>query len=428
VQTLENHLKTSLCQLGLLLSVALVGRLSSSLALRGAAGVSGVADASRPPACADLYQGRDVGSEVAPACGLAALCLVGRPAPINISESPADSRFPALAVSADQIHVVWEENGRVQHRFRDQSGWSVVRSVATGEQPAIAMDAAGMLHLILVNEFGDNYEVYHCRWNGTAWTLPRNVSNTSGVSSAPSLAIAADGTLHVVWADNTPGYSVIYHAWWDGRYWINAPIPNALGGAPAVAVSPDGTVHVVWQDRDTPASPYDIYHSQQSLDTWTLPENLSDTQTEPSTVPDVSAGSSDRVHVVWQEKIGGHYTVCYTAGHSGSWSQPESVSTTQSDAYLPCVSAGTEEVLYSGWDDGTSILCRRRLPTGFDGSPVTVVASDPSGMSDVRLALDPDMKLHAVWVQHAAGGNRDVFYARLAYDTFFPAVFEGGRF
>jgi hypothetical protein len=326
------------------------------------------------------------------------------------------------------MHVVWEENGRILHRFCDGAAWSAVRNVATGEQPSIVTDAAGTLHLILVNEFGGNYEIYHCRWNGMAWSLPRNVSNTSGVSSAPSLAIAADGTLHVVWADNTPGYNVIYHAWWDGRYWINAPIPNALGGAPAVAASPDGTVHVVWQDRDTPTSPYEIYHSEQSSDMWTLPEDLSETQSEPSTIPDATTDANNRVHVVWQERVSGHNTIYYAAGHSGSWSQPESISVTQSDAYLPCVSAGREDVVYSGWDDGTSILYRQRLPTGFDGSPVTVVASDPSGMSDVRLALDSEMRLHAVWVQRVEGGNRDVFYARLAFDTFFPAVFEGGGY
>jgi len=103
------------------------------------------------------------------------------------------------------------------------------------------------------------------------------------------------------------------------------------------------------------------------------------------------------------------------------------VSAAEVDAYLPCVSAGTPEMLYSGWDDGASVLYRQRLPSGFEESPISVVASDPAGMSDVQLALDSGMKLHAVWVQRAEGDNRDVFYARLAFDTFFPAVFENGR-
>jgi len=426
--------KTSLRRLGALLSVALLCGLSPSATPRGAAGVPGGVPAARPDGRAELRYPKGAGREdPAPVLGrvlrpMGTCSLPAHVLPINVSESPADSRFPVLAVSSDQVHVVWEENGRIYHRFSHNSAWSAVRGVATGEQPVIAMDGAGTLHLILVNEFGGNYEIYHCRWNGAAWSLPRNVSNTSGVSSAPSLAIAADGTLHVVWADNTPGYNVIYHALWDGRYWINAPIPNALGGAPAVAVSPDGAAHVVWQDRDTPTAPYDIYHSEWRSGAWTLPEDLSETQNEPSIIPDVTSDSSNRVHVVWQERINGQYAIYYAVGRTGSWSQPESASDAESDAYLPCVSVGTGNVLYAGWDESTSVLYRQRSPGGFSESPVIVVASDPAGVSDVRLALDGGGRLHAVWAQRVAAGNRDVFYARLSFETFLPVAFKRGGY
>ncbi|MEM4724953.1 MAG: hypothetical protein QXP01_08075, partial [Candidatus Hadarchaeum sp.] len=181
--------------------------------------------------------------------------------PFNVSASSTDSRAPALAVWGDNVHVVWEERGHVYHRFCRGNTWSPSRSVATGEQPDIVVDSSGMAHVVLVNEFGGNYEIYYCRWNGSTWSLPRNVSNTSGVSSAPAIDVAPNGMLHVAWADNTPGYSVIYHAYWNGVYWINEPIPNALGGAPSVSVDRNGLVHVVWQDRDTPNAPYEIYHS-----------------------------------------------------------------------------------------------------------------------------------------------------------------------
>ncbi len=416
-------MKTSLRRLGALLLVALLCGLSRPVSSRGAQGTSASVHASRGASDAGRVSIRALQDGSAEQRHLPAYLQ-----PTNVSESPADSRFPVLAVSSGQIHVVWEEDGRIYHRFFQDTAWSAVRSVATGEQPVIATDAAGTVHLILVNEFGGNYEIYHCRWNGIAWSLPRNVSNTSGVSSAPGLAVATDGTLHVVWADNTPGYNVIYHALWDGRYWINAPILNALGGAPAVAAGPDGTLHVVWQDRDTPTAPYDIYHSEWRSGGWTLPEDLSETPNESSIIPDVTTDSSNRVHVVWQERVDAQYAIYYVEGAAGSWSRPEAVSVAESNAYLPCVSAGAESVVYAGWDEGTSVLYRRRLREGFSESPVVLVASDPAGVSDVRLALDKGGRLHAVWAQRVAAGNRDIFYACLSLQTFLPLAFQRGGY
>ncbi|MGB9879403.1 MAG: hypothetical protein ACPLRM_01450, partial [Anaerolineae bacterium] len=318
--------------------------------------------------------------------------------PFNVSASSTDSRAPALAVWWNDVHIVWEERGRVYHRFLRGGTWSPIRSVATGEQPDIVVDTSGMAHVVLVNEFGGNYEIYHCRWNGTTWSLPRNVSNTSGVSSSPAIAVAPDGMLHVVWADNTPGYNVIYHAYWNGTYWINEPIPNALGGAPAIAVDMDGMVHVVWQDRDTPTSPYEIYYSRWDGASWSLPENLSDSAMEQSIIPSLAVDGSNEAHILWQERINSRYTIYYTWGRVGFWSIPERVSEDDADAYLPSAAIAPGNIVYAGWDESTVILYCKRVKA--DNSPwggPTLVVSDTQGVADVQLAVGANGQLHAVW-------------------------------
>ena len=129
-------------------------------------------------------------------------------APANISNSEGEeSRAPSLAVdSAGVVHVVWEEGRYLYHSYCQSETWSVKRRVATGEQPAIAVDRNNVMHLVFMNEFRGNYEIYYCQWAGSSWSLPRNVSSTSGVSANPDIAIDSHNTVYVTWTDNSPGY------------------------------------------------------------------------------------------------------------------------------------------------------------------------------------------------------------------------------
>jgi hypothetical protein len=353
--------------------------------------------------------------------------------PFNVSASTTNSRSPAVAVAVNLVHIVWEEGSHVYHRIHRGGAWTSSRSVATGEQPAIAVDGAGVAHAVFVNEFDGNYEVYYCRWNGASWSLPRNVSNTSGVSSAPGIAIEPGGVLHVVWADNTPGYSVIYHAYWNGTYWLNEPIPHAMGGAPAIAVSPSGLVDVAWQDRDAADLPYEIYHSQWNGQEWSLPENLSDTASDQSIIPSVAMDQNDRAHVTWQEKVDGRYVINYTYGQVGYWSIPEQVSNNGADAYLPSAAVRPPPqggavtgggALYVGWDESTLAIYRSKSAADGEWSPPSTVLTDPLGVADLQLAIDAAGLFHAVWSQRIAADNWEVFYQCLSQTLFLPVILE----
>ena len=339
--------------------------------------------------------------------------------PFNVSASSVDSRAPRLAVSASAAHLVWEEDERIRHRFWDGAAWSSSRSIAFGEQPDVALDSSGVAHVSFVNEFGGNYEIYHCRWNGTSWSLPRNVSNTSGVSSAPRVGIGGDDTVHIVWADNTPGYKVIYHAYWNGTYWLNEPVPSALGGAPTVAVGWDGVLHLAWQDRDALTAPYEIYHIRRSGGNWSLPENLSDTAATPSIIPSISVGPS-RAHVAWQEKTGGRYAIVYTHGLDGFWSVPETISENEADAFLPTLQVNISRTAYVGWDEGTLALYRQRGSNELQWSTSNAVGDDPAGATDLQLAVDAAGRLHAAWAERVTPSNWDVFYQCLAHRLVLP--------
>jgi len=185
--------------------------------------------------------------------------------PWNLSLSEIISRAPVIEIAPDRkVHVVWEEGPHIYHCYWDGLEWSTPNQVATGERPALASSPDGTLHLAFANEFGGNMNIYHVQWaESTSWSLPSNVSGTSGASSNPAIAITSDGTVHVVWTDTTPGHAVVYHGYRSGVTWSTWPIPNATGSQPAIAINSADAVMVAWQDKYDPGDPYDIYFSQK---------------------------------------------------------------------------------------------------------------------------------------------------------------------
>ena len=90
--------------------------------------------------------------------------------------------------------------------------WGPARRIAYGMSPTLALDSEGRLHALFANQFLGNYEIYEIRLTDTVWSLPVNISHTSGLSAYPVLAAGADGALDAAWMDNSPGYWTIYVA------------------------------------------------------------------------------------------------------------------------------------------------------------------------------------------------------------------------
>lgn len=330
--------------------------------------------------------------------------------PVNISNTPGESRAPALAVdSRGVIHVVWEEGQYLYHSYRAGATWSTPRRIFVGEQPALAIDHNDVPYLIYVNEFRGNYEIYFCQWTGSYWTLPRNVSQTSGVSAIPDVAVDRFNTLYVVWTDNSPGYNVIYYGQWTGVFWINRPIPQAKGSVASIAIGGDDLIHVVWQSRDSIEEPYEIYHAQWDGQAWSLPENLSDSQNH-STIPDIAVSADGVAHVVWEERINDTDYIYYCGNRSLSWSVQEMISEGPGNAYLPSVTVDAYGFPHVAWDASDRLAYRWRISLSSPWSALNYIARNGQGIADVALYAQGE-RLHAVWAERAADTNWDIYYS-----------------
>jgi hypothetical protein len=281
-----------------------------------------------------------------------------------------------------------------------------------------------------------NDEIYHISWDGRQWTLPENVSHTTGMSSSPALVVAPkcvaspDGALHAVWADTTPGYSVIYHGQRDEDFWSSMPIPNARGAMPAVTITPGGEVCVAWQDRLEDTSCYEIFCAIFDDNHWNLPTAVSDSPSQHSIFVKLAANAQGGCHLVWQEEQGGIYQIWHSDRRPNGWAIPVAISATEEDCRLPRIVANRQGFLQVIWLEGHILLHRVRPPdyeaTWWDPE----VASDEcAGLGGLAMAISQAGRVHVAWGAMDASGARQLYYIQrepiFKYTVFLPAISHG---
>jgi len=329
----------------------------------------------------------------------------------SLFSSPADSRSPAVAIDGEgTLHVLWEEGSDIYHCYRQDGFWFLPERVATGERPSLVVDKEGIPHAIFANEFGGNWEIYHVTRRYDMWSLPRNISHTSGISGNPRLAAAPDGTLHAVWADTTPGYSVIYYARQLGRYWVNNQIPSARGGAPVVAVDARERVHVAWQDQDAPFGVFDVYYSRWEGDDWSLPENISFNSSAHSAICGMGLDRDGTAHLVWEEQVGDGWQVFYCHGQVGFWSVPANVSRAPEECHLAHIVVTPQDYLHVAWCEGTVVRSCRKGAASSGWFPIETIAGNSLGGENVVLTAGAGGDVHAAWAGRTDTGQRDIFH------------------
>ena len=135
------------------------------------------------------------------ALSLASIIALARPAPAQsdtgtspwisptaVATGLSDAVRPSLAFTRDGVeHAVWQTDGQIYYAAQmPGQRWDPPRRIASGMSPALVVDDLGHLHALFVNQFMGNYEIYDITLANGNWSLPVNVSHTSGFSAFPS--------------------------------------------------------------------------------------------------------------------------------------------------------------------------------------------------------------------------------------------------
>ena len=346
-------------------------------------------------------------------------------APVALTAAETALATPAIGVSrSGVVHVLYTRGPDIYHRMCAADAWSDPIRVTAGQSPTLVV-VGETAHAVYAKSFGNNDEVYYVKWQDGRWSLPRNLSFTTGPSTLPQIASAPDGTLHVAWADTTPGYSIIYHGQQRDTYWVNRPLPGGRGSAPCLTVNDRGTVHIAWQDRDSDEGTFEIYYVRGDGRSWTLPQNLSASPDGHSLAPQVAVAPGGVVHVAWQEDHQGHNQIYATHTVGDRWTVPIALTPPEMNARQPRIAFTSQGVLHLAWIEGNRVCHRYFAPDGSP-KPVEVIAGGAQGVSAPALALTPGTwEAHLLWLDTVPGG-RILYYARrlpaLRFRIYIPRV------
>lgn len=215
---------------------------------------------------------------------------------------------------------------------------------------------------------------------GATWTPKVNLSEGLGVQCSYKASVAVDvsGTAHVIWGecasgeDNMSARSIYYRFLKDGAW--SAPVD--------VIAAPDG----------------------KAIDSSAL-----------------QATADGRLHIVWVIPVGYlQYETYYTwapieeAGSARAWAAPRLVDTSGNSIDFKADDAGALRVLYTSNDPaGVFLATSRDL-----GRTWLRVRIYPQPVDEVRLAVNDNGSLHAVWQRDDNGGRTlaTIYYARSTDD------------
>ena len=303
------------------------------------------------------------------------------PSIINLSGTPASSRHPAMAVSGSNVYVVWEDessgNGDIFYKRSTNGGATfgdpINLSVNYGESevPAIAV-SGNNVYVVWSDDTPGNNEILYKRSTdgGNSFVEPtENLSNNDGSSELPAIA-AIGNSVHVIWQDWIPQVTNldIYHRRSvDGGVTFTSEVnlSDSTGGSRFASIALSGnTVHVAWDD-DSFTTGTDIAY-RRSVDggvTFSNTENLSVTAFSESIRPRIAV-SGQNIHIVWQEGVPSDIFYVRSLNGGNTFSSPGiNLSTNSRNSEVHAI-AVLDSNVYVVWADSGSIVYRPSTDNG----------------------------------------------------------------
>jgi len=169
--------------------------------------------------------------------------------------------------------------------------------------PQIAATEKGNVYVVWVDK--NNIYSSSSQDNGTKFSAPLLLSNSSKLASSPQIAATEKGNVYLVWVDKNNIYSSSSQ---DNGTKFSAPLllsdSSKLASSPQIAATEKGSVYVVWVDKNSKSGDSDIKFrsSNDSGKSFDDDKRLSRKNDILSSSPQIAATEKGSVYVVWVDK------------------------------------------------------------------------------------------------------------------------------
>ncbi len=357
----------------------------------------------------------------------------GFTSPIAVSSPGGNSTIPQIAVSGNNVYLGWIDNtaGKFGAKISKSTnggvsfGGEINLGTIGGATDNIRIASSGNIVGAVWQSFlANKSSIAFAKSddNGTSFTSPVQISNSSRDSAFPQIVI--EGThVYVAWLDRTAGdVTNIFFAKSDdgGATFVQPTAITSHGGNSGIPkIYADGPhVYLLWEDDS--GKNFDIFMatSNDSGSTFGQPVNIS-TNSGNSGAPQMAVSDGD-IYVVWMDDSSGHFDILSSSSGDGgkTFATPVNVSRGSQDSGYPQIAASGREV-YVVW---TETVTDKNYDIYFAGS------SDGGRTfgTPVNLSNDPGA---SGWPQVAYEGNVYVSWvddSHGLYDVYIDKSSDGG--
>ena len=244
--------------------------------------------------------------------------------PKNLSNDVINSSNPSITTDGTNILVTWHDasSGNEEIRFSKSTDggttFSVPKNISnnSGEslRPSITTDGTNILVTWYDNSSG-HYEILFSKSTdgGTTFSVPKNISNVIEDSNDP--IIITDGTnILVIWNDRPViNYEIFFSKSTDGGTTFSVPknISNTVGLSVDPSITTDGTnILVTWRDHSSGNGEILFSKSIDGGATFSAPINISNNSgisVEPSI-----ATNANYILVTWYDASSGNGEILFS--------------------------------------------------------------------------------------------------------------------
>jgi hypothetical protein len=333
-----------------------------------------------------------------------------------------------IASSGDFVHVVWYDNRdgnwEIYYKRSTDGGISwesderLTNDPAISGSPALAVSGY-ILHVVWRDERDGNREIYYKRSTdgGLTWSADIRLTADPAVSSVPSIAVSGSH-VHLIWRDDRDGNTEIYYkrSTDDGLTWKpDQRLTNDVNQSynPSLATS-GSDVHVVWNDDREGYLKIYYKNSSDGGITWGEDTKLIDTYL--AQLPTVAASGS-KIYVAWNELVGtGDFDLYYKRSTDGGQSWEEGQWLTAISGTSKCINLSVSgSIVHAVWEDDREgeygIYYKRSDDEGINWSLDTLLSDNASGRSEHPSVATAGSTVHVLWYDDR-DENFEVYYKR----------------
>jgi len=353
--------------------------------------------------------------------------------PINLSNTSASSFGVGISVSAENVYVVWSEDGEIflAHGQQDGDGsvsfgspQNLSNSTGNSESPAIASFDGAVYVAWEESKVGSSKPDIHFiagQQAGKNFGMPVNLSNNTGFSSNARIAIASTN-VYVAWDDDTanPGneQDIIVRGSVDGGLSFGTEATfNTPGGFLVLSnILPVGADSLYLLGDDSINA--DVFFVTGTIDSggdFALenPENISSNEGF-SSQSEFVVSNDGNIHVVWIDDSNGLNDVFASSKTNASANFSGVVSLTLGSEIpsAPRITLSSTGDLYVTWVDfavgGGDVILTARLNgnSDFEG-PQNLSNNDGASLTPILAASGQDLVL--AWADKSAGSGDILF-------------------